>query len=69
MPRFLCLKMSLPEKKQEEVLTPTHSNIGQVADSYSHDAVFGEITEEGPNYRNVGTSNLFLNCTLLTVSR
>ncbi len=22
--------------------------------TYTHDAVFGDITDEGPNYRNVG---------------
>ncbi|KAJ5702183.1 hypothetical protein N7488_009731 [Penicillium malachiteum] len=45
--------MSLADKKQDEALSPTPSNVGQVTD-YAHDAVFGEITEEGPNYRNVG---------------
>ncbi|KAJ5716102.1 hypothetical protein N7493_008013 [Penicillium malachiteum] len=45
--------MSLADKKQDEALSPVPSNVGQVTD-YSHDAVFGEITEEGPNYRNVG---------------
>ena len=25
-----------------------------VVESLTHDAVFGEITEHGPNYRNVG---------------
>ncbi|KAJ6096467.1 hypothetical protein N7486_007213 [Penicillium sp. IBT 16267x] len=47
--------MSMLEKKQEEgSLSPTTSNVGQVTHAYAHDAVFGEITEDGPNYRNVG---------------
>ncbi|KAJ5093691.1 hypothetical protein N7456_009552 [Penicillium angulare] len=47
--------MSLPEKTEKgESLSPTPSNVGQVTDAYAHDAVFGEITEDGPNYRNVG---------------
>lgn len=29
-------------------------------DDPTHDAVFGEITEEGPNYRNVHTSRTIL---------
>lgn len=39
------------KKKQEEALGATTSD---VESSYSHDAVFGEITAAGPNYRNVG---------------
>ncbi|KAJ5161407.1 hypothetical protein N7492_006799 [Penicillium capsulatum] len=47
-----------PEKK-DEGLTPVPSQteqLGQIYDSqeYSHDAVFGEITEGGPNYRSLG---------------
>lgn len=39
------------EQKQEESLAPISSRVdGQ---TYSRDAVFGEITEDGPNYRNV----------------
>ena len=39
------------EKYQEESLAPIPSQVeGQLC---SRDAVFGEITEEGPNYRNV----------------
>ncbi|KAJ5125222.1 hypothetical protein N7448_004549 [Penicillium atrosanguineum] len=41
------------EKKQQESLTPVPSNLGQVEEG-SHDAVFGEITSDGPNYRSVG---------------
>ncbi|KAJ5190233.1 uncharacterized protein N7498_009218 [Penicillium cinerascens] len=41
------------EKKQDESLTYVSSNVGQVTEG-SHDPVFGEITEDGPNYRNVG---------------
>ncbi|EOD52801.1 Amino acid permease [Neofusicoccum parvum] len=44
------------EKKEDVELAPTPSN--KVGDTYplpiQEDAVFGEITEEGPNYRNVG---------------
>lgn len=38
-----------------EELAPIPSQIGEVHSdpSYAHDAVFGELTEEGPNYRNV----------------
>ncbi|KAJ5539515.1 hypothetical protein N7513_007847 [Penicillium frequentans] len=46
--------MSLEKKQEEGALSPTTSNVGQVTDAYAHDAVFGEITEDGPNYRNVG---------------
>ncbi|KAJ6008440.1 hypothetical protein N7540_012416 [Penicillium herquei] len=46
--------MSLVDKKHDEALSPTPSNVGQVTDTFAHDAVFGEITDDGPNYRNVG---------------
>ncbi|CAG8895309.1 unnamed protein product [Penicillium egyptiacum] len=42
-----------PDKKQDEPLTPTAFSVGQVNES-SHDAVFGTITDDGPNYRSVG---------------
>lgn len=45
--------MSLEKKQEEGALSPTTSNVGQITDAYPHDAVFGEITEDGPNYRNV----------------
>jgi hypothetical protein len=41
-----------PDKKQDEPSTPTAFDVGQVNES-SHDAVFGTITEDGPNYRSV----------------
>lgn len=43
------------EKKQDDSLSPVPSQTGQIFENqtYVHDAVFGEITEEGPNYRNV----------------
>ncbi|CAI7583590.1 unnamed protein product [Penicillium manginii] len=46
----------MPEKKQDNSLSPVPSQTGQIFEdqTYTHDAVFGEITEEGPNYRNVG---------------
>lgn len=34
-----------------------------------HDAVFGEITEKGPNYRNVCVSRLFNISRRLTIRR
>lgn len=39
-------------EKHEKSLSPVPSHEGQVLEG-QHDAVFGEITEEGPNYRNV----------------
>ncbi|KAJ5105035.1 amino acid transporter [Penicillium alfredii] len=47
----------MPEGKDDiEELAPVPSQIGEVHNdpNYAHDAVFGEITEDGPNYRNVG---------------
>lgn len=41
---------NMTEKKEANNLTPVPSQDGQVC---THDAVFGEITEDGPNYRNV----------------
>lgn len=46
------------EKKDPEGLAPVASQPGQAGQvydtqAYSHDAVFGEITEDGPNYRSV----------------
>lgn len=32
---------------------PSQLGEGEIRDGYTHDAVFGEITEGGPNYRNV----------------
>lgn len=44
----------MQEKKETRDLTPVPSQDGQVeAHQCSHDAVFGEITGDGPNYRNV----------------
>ncbi|KAJ4263722.1 hypothetical protein NW764_016063 [Fusarium oxysporum] len=40
-------------KEDHEALAPVPSQNGEVATS-THDAVFGAITEDGPNYRNVG---------------
>lgn len=43
----------LDEKKNiEEPLGPVPSRLGEVEEG-SHDAVFGEMTGEGPNYRSV----------------
>jgi len=38
-------------------------------ESQNHDAVFGEITEEGPDYRSVSSSPLAADTHKLTVSR
>jgi hypothetical protein len=45
----------MPEKKDCDDLPPVPSQVGQVLEDqyYENDAVFGEITEEGPNYRSV----------------
>ncbi|KAJ5995003.1 hypothetical protein N7481_001980 [Penicillium waksmanii] len=44
----------LDEKKNfDEPLEPVPTHLGEVQEG-AHDAVFGEITGEGPNYRNVG---------------
>lgn len=42
----------LDDKKIEEPLEPVPSHVGEVHDA-SHDAVFGEMSGDGPNYRNV----------------
>ncbi|KAJ5369226.1 uncharacterized protein N7496_008986 [Penicillium cataractarum] len=43
----------MSEKTKEDFLAPVPSQIGEILEG-SHDAVFGEITEDGPNYRAVG---------------
>ncbi|KAJ5683583.1 Amino acid transporter transmembrane [Penicillium macrosclerotiorum] len=43
----------MSEKKQDDSLNQVPSQIGEVTEG-EHDAVFGEITGDGPNYRNVG---------------
>lgn len=45
----------MPEKKDIDNLTLVPSQVGQVLEDQNHekDAVFGEITGEGPNYRSV----------------
>lgn len=45
----------MSEKKHDEPMEPVLSQTDQVAGSceYYHDAVFGEMAEGGPNYRNV----------------
>ncbi|KAE8168224.1 transmembrane amino acid transporter protein-domain-containing protein [Aspergillus tamarii] len=46
----------MSEKKQDEILPPETYHIDYIEKDQGpdQDAVFGEITEEGPNYRNVG---------------
>ncbi|GAD94188.1 amino acid transporter, putative [Paecilomyces variotii No. 5] len=43
-------------KNGPEELATVLSQVGEIHNgtSYTHDAVFGDITDEGPNYRNVG---------------
>jgi len=45
----------MPEEKDIVNLAPVPSQVGQVLEdqNYEKDAVFGEITGEGPNYRSV----------------
>lgn len=50
--RNLRFKMSTPEAEQKRTLDPAPSSLGY-ATAESHDAIFGEITEDGPNYRSV----------------
>ncbi|KAJ5797389.1 amino acid transporter [Penicillium pulvis] len=55
----------MPEKKDGDNLNTVPSQVGQVLEDqyYENDAVFGEITGEGPNYRSlgwVGTSALMM---------
>lgn len=42
-------------KDHEEKLGTDPSQLGDIREdqTYAHDAVFGEITEDGPNYRDV----------------
>ena len=42
-------KKLVSEKKEEDVGVPTNDAESLV----THDSVFGQITTEGPNYRNV----------------
>jgi hypothetical protein len=47
-------KMQENEKHDPEDLAAVPAQEGEVVhDDYTVDAVFGEITEDGPNYRNV----------------
>ncbi|KAL2680420.1 hypothetical protein Neosp_008021 [[Neocosmospora] mangrovei] len=39
---------------KEKPPMPVDHELGNVSNNVPHDAVFGEITDEGPNYRNVG---------------
>lgn len=49
---------NIPEQNEtkndiEELPSPSQTQIGELKDTSTYDAVFGEITEDGPNYRNV----------------
>lgn len=41
--------------KYDEEPNALHLEKGELVDNVTHDAVFGEISDEGPNYRNVRT--------------
>jgi hypothetical protein len=43
----------MSEKTKGDFLAPVPSQIGEIEEGAAHDAVFGEITEDGPNYRAV----------------
>ena len=47
--------VNMSEKKDHEAIGPMDPKYGEMADApgYSHDAVFGEMGEDGPNYRSV----------------
>ncbi|KAM6525992.1 hypothetical protein FSOLCH5_002123 [Fusarium solani] len=48
---------------KEKPPMPVDHEVGNVSNNVQHDAVFGEITDEGPNYRNVswiGTVGLMM---------
>lgn len=50
---------TLNVKEKQKDLAPVPSHVaGEVehCPPYAHDAVFGELNEDGPNYRNVGWS-------------
>lgn len=48
---------NVKEKQKELAPVPSHV-IGEVehCPPYAHDAVFGELNEDGPNYRNVSVA-------------
>lgn len=45
--------IDMKKEKDLEGLAPSPSNDVQTSAIHNHDDVFGEITESGPNYRNV----------------
>lgn len=52
------IKMSKENKDLEDLVPVQTTDNGQMLDGRRHsirDAVFGEVTESGPNYRNVST--------------
>ncbi|KAM5349168.1 hypothetical protein ACJ41O_008991 [Fusarium nematophilum] len=48
------LKRDSDQDVEDGALKRVPSQQGQVEDTIAHDAVFGDITEDGPNYRAVG---------------
>lgn len=51
--------MDMKKEKDIEGLAPSQTNDVHPSAIHNHDDVFGEITESGPNYRNVRFSFLF----------
>lgn len=50
------LKMDIYEPPRVEPTSETKDDLAlKPTQSLDHDVVFGELTEEGPNYRNVHT--------------
>lgn len=47
-------KEGYPPQDEELAQSPSYPGIVDVDNEAEHDAVFGAITEDGPNYRNVG---------------
>lgn len=55
--------MSKFKSMDEPEIDPVPSQVGEIYDmekDVHHDAVFGDNTEDGPNYRNVRISHMIL---------
>lgn len=63
--------MSKSTKTQDlpDHLVPVPSQNGEVYEDTAHDAVFGEITEDGPNYRDVSATQSLTEKWKLTLHR
>lgn len=53
LPKMIDTKKESDLEGLEKTSTTSHPNDGQHNAVQAHDDVFGEITEHGPNYRNV----------------